>query len=87
MATNIEQTLIEKVRGLSPEKQRELLGIVEILSQPPLTESSTERNLKPIWEVIEDIGSQTPAEAWDEVPTDGSINVDHYLYGAPRRES
>lgn len=86
MATNIEQTLIEKVRALPPEKQRELLGILETLAkQAPTGEEETDS--RPIWEVIEEISRQAPPEAWDNVPTDGSINVDHYLYGAPKRKS
>lgn len=87
MATSIEQILIEKVRALPPEKQRELLGIVETLSQRGASATAADGDRRPIWEVIEEISSQAPPEAWDDVPTDGSINVDHYLYGAPKRES
>lgn len=87
MATNIEHTLIEKVRALPPAKQRELLGIVETLEREALHDgASDQEDRRPIWEVIEEISSQAPPETWDEVPTDGSINVDHYLYGAPKRE-
>ena len=38
-----------------------------------------------IWEKIQERAKNVPAEAWDEVPRDGSINVDHYLYGAPKK--
>lgn len=86
MATNIEQTLIEKVRALPPEKQRELLDIVETLGQQSESARAAEGDHRPIWEVIEEISSQAPPGAWDDVPIDGSINVDHYLYGAPKRE-
>lgn len=86
MATNIEQALIEKVRALPPEKQRELLGIVETLSQQAASTGEAEGDSRPIWEVIEEISRQDPPGAWDNVPTDGSINVDHYLYGAPKKE-
>jgi hypothetical protein len=36
---------------------------------------------KPIWEVAQEIGKSVPQEEWEKVPKDGSINVDHYLYG------
>jgi hypothetical protein len=36
--------------------------------------------------VLEEISNQAPPEAWDGVPTDGSINVAHYLYGVSKRE-
>ena len=87
MATNIEQTLIEKLRALPPEKQRELLGIVEKLGQQDTSGEASDQDHRPIWEVIEEISSQAPPESWDEVPTDDSLNVDHYLYGTPKRES
>ena len=31
------------------------------------------------------IARQIPQKEWDKVPTDLSCNVDHYLYGAPKR--
>jgi hypothetical protein len=42
-------------------------------------------NARPIWEVIEQISSQVPAEEWAKVPTDGSINFRHCLYGHPKK--
>jgi hypothetical protein len=35
---------------------------------------------------IEEIQAQVPAEEWDKLPHDGSINHDHYLYGSPKVE-
>jgi hypothetical protein len=35
----------------------------------------------PIWERLASIGAAVPEDAWDNVPTDLSVNVDHYLYG------
>lgn len=78
MAANIEETIIEKVRALPPEKQREILEFVETV------ESSTPPQ-KSIWEKIEERVNRTPREAWADAPTDASINVDHYLYGAPKK--
>lgn len=40
----------------------------------------------PIWEKIASIGKSAPEGTWDDVPTDGSINYKHYLYGHPKRE-
>lgn len=39
----------------------------------------------PIWEVIARIGESVPIEAWANVPTDLSKQVDHYRYGAPKQ--
>jgi hypothetical protein len=38
-----------------------------------------------IWEVIVESGEQTPDEEWAKVPSDASINYQHYLYGIPKK--
>ncbi|MBW4580957.1 MAG: hypothetical protein KME42_15425 [Tildeniella nuda ZEHNDER 1965/U140] len=35
---------------------------------------------------VEAIQAQVPPEEWDNLPHGGSINHDHYLYGAPKVE-
>lgn len=79
MSASIEQNIVEKLRQLPTEKQREVLEFVEKITAP------VEQQRMSIFEEIEKIVSEVPPEAWDEVPTDGSINVDHYLYGAPKK--
>ena len=79
MAASLEQNIVEKLRQLPTEKQREVLEFVEKITAP------VEQQRMSIFEEIEKIVSEVPPEAWDEVPTDGSINVDHYLYGAPKK--
>jgi hypothetical protein len=37
-------------------------------------------------ERIKEIQSEVPAAEWDKLTHDGSINHDHYLYGAPTIE-
>ena len=32
------------------------------------------------------LGNSAPAGTWDNVPTDLWANIDHYLYGAPKRK-
>jgi hypothetical protein len=78
MGINVEELLIEKVRELEPEQQQRVLEFVENLTGPAQAGIS-------IWEKIQERAKHIPAEAWDEVPRDGSINVDHYLYGAPKK--
>jgi hypothetical protein len=34
---------------------------------------------------IDELNAKMPPEAWDDFPTDSSTNLDHYLYGAPKR--
>ena len=85
MSTEVAQTIFEKVNALPQSKQAEVLEFVERLAAQEKT--STPLQERPIWEVIAEISSQVPEDAWDNVPSDGSLNVDHYLYGAPKKSS
>jgi hypothetical protein len=38
------------------------------------------------WEIASKLMADIPKEAWDNVPSDLSTNVDHYLYGAPKQD-
>src|SRR5438128_2673970 len=40
---------------------------------------------RPIWEVIADIMKDVPDEVFDRLPKDGASQVDHYIYGLPKR--
>lgn len=87
MAANLEDQLIDKVRALPPNKREAALRLLEKLASESgqgLHERSASR--QPLWEIIENINSKLPKDTWDNVPIDGSINLDHYLYGAPKRQ-
>ena len=38
-----------------------------------------------LWEVAEELTRDIPAEAWDSLPADLSDQLDHYIYGTPKR--
>jgi hypothetical protein len=40
----------------------------------------------PIWEVVARIGESIPLEELEHLPRDVSRNLDHYLYGAPKKD-
>ncbi len=80
--TNLEQTIIEKVHAFPPEKQKKLLDYAETLEDVKIVEETERQTL---WELVKDIIEEVPKEAWDELPTGGSINVDHYLYGHKKK--
>jgi hypothetical protein len=88
MAVNLEEQLIDKVRALPASKQQEALRLLDSLA----TDASSEPNgrgtdRKPVWQVIDEINAGLPSDTWENVPTDGSANLDHYLYGAPKQQS
>jgi Arc/MetJ-type ribon-helix-helix transcriptional regulator len=40
---------------------------------------------KPIWEEFEEIAASIPQEVWAQIPADSSEQLDHYIYGTPKR--
>jgi hypothetical protein len=85
MSANLEQSILEKLQALPDRKQAEVLALVDQMlkeGEPRLSE-----NVRSIWEIIEEIADSAPPGTWDDVPTDGSVNHDHYLYGAPKQSS
>ena len=40
---------------------------------------------KPIWEVARELAARIPEEELRRLPVDGASQLDHYLYGAPKR--
>ena len=49
-------------------------------------ESERPTDIKALLEMVEEITKDIPEEAWEKVPTDLSINLDHYLYGHRKKE-
>ena len=85
MAANLEDQLIDKVRALPPDKQQEAQRLLDTLATSPSSEG-TGVDRRPIWEVVDEINAGLPADTWENVPTNGSIDLDHYVYGAPKRQ-
>jgi Arc/MetJ-type ribon-helix-helix transcriptional regulator len=58
--------------------------------QPPAaTQSSPAQpatpRRKPLWQRAAELRQSIPAEEWDKLPTDGARQLDHYIYGSPKR--
>jgi len=86
MATNLEDQLIDRIRALPADKQEEALRLLDNLaSRAGSVSNGKSRGRRSIWEVIEEVNGGLPADTWDGVPTDGSLNLDHYLYRAPKK--
>lgn len=82
------QQLVSRMQKL-PEAEQEqyaktFLAQLETVNQKKLADVQDER---PIWEVIDEITSNVPDEIWDTLPKDGAAEVDHYLYGTPKKHS
>jgi putative addiction module CopG family antidote len=51
----------------------------------PAAQETGTREERPLWEVIAGIASRVSDEEWAKLPTDASYQLDHYLYGAPKK--
>lgn len=87
MSANLEDQLIDKVRAQPPNKQQEALRLLDTLASGAGSElNGTGMDRRPIWEIVEEVNAGLPADIWDSVPAEGSINLDHYLYGATKQQ-
>ncbi|MEO6051076.1 MAG: hypothetical protein ABIP78_07060 [Pyrinomonadaceae bacterium] len=80
MQTNVAETIFDIVKVFPKTKQERVLNFVIDLKD----ESNS--NLRTLLTEIEKRGKRILDEVWEEVPTDGSLNHDHYLYGAKKRK-
>jgi hypothetical protein len=64
-----------------------LLRIMEIdeLTIQPVSEVPPRARARPIEEIIRELAAQVPQAEWDRLPRDLTDNLDHYLYGTPKR--
>ena len=65
----------------------ELLEITQIeeLSLLPAGEGVVANPERPIEEIIRELAAEVPQEEWDRLPRDLTDNLDHYIYGTPKR--
>ena len=75
MQTNVAEKIVEKVKIMSAEQQEKVLEFVETLDIPK----------KNIWDKLDERLKNVPPEEFAEIPADASANLDHYLYGAPKK--
>ena len=78
----VPETLVEEVlEFLAALKDRHI--------QDDKTQSHTiqksDRTQASIWELFEDAAENLPEEVVAQLPTDGAAQIDHYLYGTPKR--
>lgn len=75
VTTDLLTTIVEKVKALSAKQQEEVLEYVKTLDV----------RKKSIWDKLDDRLKEVPEKEFAELPADASANLDHYLYGAPKK--
>jgi hypothetical protein len=84
--------IIEGLNGLSPDQLQQLSDELDAklvgLKSPSASENGEARYSytgKPIWEEIEELTAAIPDEEFLKLPADGAEQLDHYIYGSPKR--
>jgi hypothetical protein len=54
--------------------------------QQPVTPAVDALPTPPIWQAFETFADQLPEAIAATLPTDGAAQIDHYLYGNPKRD-
>jgi hypothetical protein len=62
-------------------------AIEPILTAEPEQKHEAKSELRPIWQAIQDNMKDVTPEEFAELPKDGASELDHYLYGHPRRNT
>jgi hypothetical protein len=77
-----------KGRGeFDPETRRlKRIGIVEMLTTEAPNAQEEPSDIDSMLSMIEEVSASVPREVWDTLPKDGAANVDHYVYGLPKRQ-
>lgn len=60
-------------------------AVDKILADAPDLLDGSNRDSRPIWDVILENMKDVPAEEFAKLPKDGASELDHYLYGHPKR--
>lgn len=77
MQTDVTQEILEVVKILPTDKQRQILQQAEALAK--------EESKPTIWDRIRERSARIPDKVWEQMPADGSEQHDHYLYGVPKK--
>jgi hypothetical protein len=88
----IREQLSKKLEQVPDAIVEEVLDYCLRLKQREQTQESNPINtpgnsgVLDILERVKEIQAQVPTAEWNKLPHDGSINHNHYLYGAPKVE-
>ena len=86
--TALLQKAIERVQALpDAEQDRVARLMLDAAEAPNEIDSRGEERHRSIGKAIQDIFSDITEEEWEQLPEDGAAELDHYIYGTPKRNS
>jgi hypothetical protein len=81
----ISALLAAALEGLQVQMRPDRANGEVASSQNGPSPQATEDMRKPIWEKMIEASHEIPDEELDRLPTDLAAQVDHYIYGTPKR--
>jgi len=79
MVTDLAETIYSKVKSLPLHIQKDVLNFVDELKlRSEKKIHSNGAGIEQLWREIDEIVAAVPEDAWNDLPTDGWINVDPY---------
>ena len=84
--TELLQKAIERIQTL-PEDDQDRVARVMLHEIETVAQNGDEPVVKSVWEIFQDAFKDIPEEEWEKLPKDGAAELDHYLYGTPKRYS
>ena len=86
--TELLAKALDRVQDLPEDKQdRVAQFILDEVEALGIEKGEEAPQQKPYWEVIQDIMKDVPDEELEKLPRDGAAEIDHYIYGTPKRYS
>lgn len=49
------------------------------------SEEHYDKSARPIEDLLKELAKEVPQEEWNRLPSDLNDNLDHYLYGVPKK--
>ena len=78
-------SLVDRLPADRVENARKTLADLCGEPIPGSTQLPGEVAERPIEEILKELAAGIPPEEWDRLPPDLTDNLDHYLYGTPKR--
>jgi len=80
-----EAALRAQARALGLSIEELLLRLADQAGTAAAMREGPKRDSRPIWEVITENMKLVPPEDLAALPRDGASQIDHYIYGSPKK--
>jgi Arc/MetJ-type ribon-helix-helix transcriptional regulator len=82
---SLDDAMAEAASLLVQRLQQEQSRKVAATASAPADRRAASPKQKPLWERAAELRRSIPEEEWAKLPADGAEQLDHYIYGSPKR--